>query len=136
MGFNIGQRLIDEFYAKQPPNRGICKTFRETVETISKEAFKMFLGITCDVQAFSNNPKKFSLIINQNPLSDFVVLPPQYQNTLWYSNLLCGVIRGALDMINMKVNCYFDKDTLKGDQTNEIILELKEIVKDKYEEDD
>ena len=39
-------------------------------------------------------------------------------------------------MINMKVNCYFDKDTLKGDQTNEIILELKEIVKDKYEEDD
>ena len=65
-----------------------------------------------------------------------MVLPPQYQNTLWYSNLLCGVIRGALDMINMKVNCYFDKDTLKGDQTNEIILELKEIVKDKYEEDD
>ena len=64
MGFNIGQRLIDEFYAKQPANRGLCKTFRETVETISKEAFKMFLGITCDVQAFSNNPSKFSLIIN------------------------------------------------------------------------
>ena len=64
------------------------------------------------------------------------MLPPQYQNTLWYSNLLCGVIRGALDMVNMKVNCYFNADTLKGDQTNEIILELKEIVKDKYEEDD
>ena len=51
MGFNIGQRLIDEFFAKSPPGRGLCQTFRETVEVIAKEAFKMFLGIVCDVSA-------------------------------------------------------------------------------------
>ena len=50
MGFNIGQRLIDEFFAKQnPPSRGLCKSFKETVVVIANEAFKMFLGITCDV---------------------------------------------------------------------------------------
>ena len=38
-------------------------------------------------------------------------------------------------MVNMKVNCFFVQDTLKGDTTTEIRLELKEIVKDKYEED-
>ena len=94
----------------------------------------MFLGITCDVNAIPhaqqhlpqdpNNPemgqREFSMILKENPLSDFVVLPPQYQgqggdDTLWYSNLLCGVIRGSLDMLNMKVNCYFVKDILRGD---------------------
>ena len=79
-------------------------------------------------------------MLKENPLSDFVVLPPQYQSggpqcNLWYSNLICGVIRGALDMVNMKVNCYFIKDVLNGDAQTEIRLELKEIVKDKYEDD-
>ncbi len=55
---------------------------------------------------------------------------------MWYSNLICGVIRGALDMVNMKVNCYFVKDQLRGDSQTEIRLELKEIVKDRYEDDD
>ena len=38
-------------------------------------------------------------------------------------------------MVNMKINCFFVQDTLKGDNLTEIRLELKEIVKDKYEED-
>ena len=133
MGYNIGSRIIDEFFAKSPPNRGLCKTFRETVEVIAKEGFKMFLGVTCEVNAIphqqltdqsNSNPelgqKEFSLILRENPLADFVVLPPQYQSggpssNLWYSNLICGVIRGALDMVNMKVNCYFVRDQLVGD---------------------
>ena len=39
-------------------------------------------------------------------------------------------------MINMKVNVYYKKDILRGHECNEIRVELKEIVKDKYEEDD
>ena len=50
MGYNIGTRIIDEFFAKSP-NRGLCTTFRETVEVIAKDGFKMFLGVTCDVAA-------------------------------------------------------------------------------------
>ena len=51
MGFNIGTRIIDEFFAQSSPSRGVCKSFRETVEIIAKDAFKMFLGATCDVSA-------------------------------------------------------------------------------------
>ena len=36
--------------------------------------------------------------VYENPLAEFVELPPQYQG-LNYSNLLCGVIRGALEMV-------------------------------------
>ena len=95
----------------------------------------MFLGVTAEVAHFDQDGKSFSLILPENPLSDFVILPIQYQK-LWYSNVLCGVIRGALDMLNMKVNVYFKKDVLKGHDSNEIRVELKEIVKDKYEDDD
>ena len=45
MGYNIGTRIVDEFFAKSPPGRGICQNFRETVEVIAKEGFKMFLGV-------------------------------------------------------------------------------------------
>lgn len=37
-------------------------------------------------------------ILEDNPLADFVELPEQLAG-LKYSNLLCGVIRGALDMV-------------------------------------
>ena len=45
MGYNIGSRIVDEFFAKSPPNRAICRNFRETVEVIARDGFKMFLGI-------------------------------------------------------------------------------------------
>ena len=112
MGYNIGQRLIDEFFAKSP-QQGLCQDFRETAEVISKQAFKMFLGIQAEVANFDQEGKAFSLILPENPLADFVVLPIQYQK-LWYSNILCGVIRGSLEMLNMKVNVYFKKDVLRG----------------------
>lgn len=42
---------------------------------------------------------EFSLILDQNPLTDFVELPEDHPNLL-YSNILCGVIRGALEMVS------------------------------------
>lgn len=40
-----------------------------------------------------------SIIIEENPLAEFVELPDSYMKSLWYSNVLCGVIRGSLDMV-------------------------------------
>ena len=95
----------------------------------------MFLGIQAEVANFDQEGKAFSLILPENPLADFVVLPIQYQK-LWYSNILCGVIRGSLEMLNMKVNVYFKKDVLRGQEMNEIRVELKEIIKDRYDDED
>ena len=49
MGYNIGIRIIDEFFAKSPPNRALCRSFRETLEVVAREGFKMFLGVSAQV---------------------------------------------------------------------------------------
>jgi hypothetical protein len=45
----------------------------------------------------------FSLTFDDNPLAEFVELPEEaLEGGLWFSNVLCGVIRGALEMVR---NC-------------------------------
>ncbi len=68
-----------------------------------------------------------SLILEENPLNDFVELPEHFKD-LNYSQLYCGIIRGALEMIHLKVECKFAKDTLRGDEATEIRLTLVEIM--------
>lgn len=61
----------------------------------------MYLGITPSVTNWSPAGDEFSLILENNPLVDFVELPDNH-STLIYSNLLCGVLRGALEMVRSK----------------------------------
>lgn len=100
MGYNIGLRLIEDFLAKS--NTGSCSNFRETAEMISRVGFKIFMNITPTVSSWSQDGKSFSLTFEENPLADFVELPDdgRAQDELWYSNILCGVIRGALEMVS------------------------------------
>jgi hypothetical protein len=44
-------------------------------------------------------------VFEENPLADFVELPDdgRAQEELWYSNVLCGVVRGALEMVSLSV---------------------------------
>lgn len=58
----------------------------------------MFLGVVPTVANWSAKGDEFSLILDQNPLVDFVELPESHQG-LFYSNIICGVIRGALEMV-------------------------------------
>jgi hypothetical protein len=57
------------------------------------------------VTSWAADEKSFSLIFDENPLTDFVELPEDgpYEK-LWYSNVLCGVIRGALQMVQTTYN--------------------------------
>lgn len=105
---------------------------------MAKVGFRMFLGMSCDVGKLTD--KSFSLFLNENPLSIFVELPQNEENgTDWsqlkYSNIYCGVIRGALEQVNLKVECEFVRDVLKGDDVNEIRVELKEVMADGAGED-
>lgn len=67
--------------------------------------FKIFLNITPTVTNWTSDNKQFSLIFEENPLTDFVELPDdgRAQDELWYSNVLCGVLRGALEMVGHSV---------------------------------
>eukprot|EP00934_Nitzschia_sp_Nitz4_P003404 Nitzschia sp. Nitz4//scaffold160_size51814//31136//31798//NITZ4_006914-RA/size51814-processed-gene-0.54-mRNA-1//1//CDS//3329537857//3394//frame0 len=163
IGYSIGIRCVDEFLAKAatlstaamgtsnpsssstsaPPassNRPsssssllACKSLADTAEVLGRTAFKMFLGITADVQHHS--PTAFSLIFVENPLATFVELPESMQSTLEYNNLYCGVVRGALEMLQYKVQCTFVQSPLRGDETHEIRVELLQVLQDGAGED-
>lgn len=134
IGQNMGNRLIDEFLAKS--TKGSCKDLKEIAEIIAKVGFKMYLGISAEVSEWSDDGNSFNLTFDSNPLAEFVMLPIHLQQTLWYSNLIWGVIKGALEKINVNVDWEFKKDKLRGNDTTEIKVTLIEIVEDRYEDDE
>jgi len=138
-----------------------CKSFRDTAESIAKIGFRMFLGVNCNVANVSNDGRSFSLILFDDPLALFVELPEEMKQPhikqegndaendhinsagnrnnasqrIRYSNVYCGVISGALEMVNLKVDCYLKREVLAGDELNEIRVELKEVISDGAGED-
>ncbi|XP_065057517.1 trafficking protein particle complex subunit 3-like [Rhopilema esculentum] len=117
MGYNIGVRLIEDLLARSSIGR--CHDFRETADVIAKQGFKTFLGISPQVVGWNAAGDEFSLVIENNPLAEFVELPEGHNN-LWYSSILIGVIKGALEMVQMEIEAAFVQDILKGDPTTEL----------------
>ncbi|KAA1114114.1 transport protein particle 22 kDa subunit [Puccinia graminis f. sp. tritici] len=154
-GYNIGTRLIEDLLARSSLPR--CSDFREVGEVVSKVAFKMFLGYSPHV---SHNPqvtsglREFTLSFDENVLAEFVELPEDALGAqvkpgpsaagaetgsvggLWYSQILCGVIRGALEMVGMAVEAKFVSDVLRGDDTTEIKVRLIKYLDDEVPQGD
>ena len=108
MGYAIGLRLIEDFLSKSHIGSSHCANFRETAEVIAKVGFKMFLNVVPSVggwQGKEGGPQSFVLGLEENPLAEFVELPDdgrsQAEGGLWYSGILCGVLRGALEMVRI-----------------------------------
>ncbi|KAH3900194.1 probable Trafficking protein particle complex subunit BET3 [Saccharomycodes ludwigii] len=127
MGYNIGNRIIEDFLARTALPR--CYTLETMGEVLSKVAFKIFLNITPKYK-ISNNNNDLILTLGENPLSDFVELPSDAMKDLWYSNILCGVLKGALEMVQLDCQVEFLSDMLRGDSSTEIRIFSLKLLKD------
>lgn len=120
-------RLIEDFLART--GLGRCKDFAEVGEVMSKVrwsrrvtldarplslpparqvAFRSLLAITPTLVQHPVSPTQpkpaFSLIFDENPLTDFVELPEEaVEGGLVYAKVLEGVIRGALEMVRSRI---------------------------------
>jgi len=126
MGYSIGQRLIEDFLART--NAGRCFDLRDTAEKIQM-AFKMYLTISPSITNWSPSGDEFSLVFDSNPLTEFVELPDTH-STLKYCSIIPGIIKGALEMVQMEVMCWFVQDALRGDSTTELRIRMVKKLED------
>ncbi|KRT79579.1 hypothetical protein AMK59_7207, partial [Oryctes borbonicus] len=116
LGYNMGIRLIEDYLAKTSTGR--CHDLKDTADKI-QSAFRMYLGVQPNVANWSAAGDEFSFILDTNPLTELVELPDDLK-ALKYCNIICGVIRGALEMVQMDVQSWIVQDQLKGDSNTEI----------------
>lgn len=103
IGYNMGVRLIEDFLSRT--NTARCTDMRETADKV-QQAFKMYLNVQPTISNWAAASDEFSLIFDTNPLSEFVELPAD-MSALRYSGIICGCIRGALEMVQLEVQCWF-----------------------------
>lgn len=145
MGERIGVRLIEEYAARSgaPP----CRSPAQAADSVAKIGLKMFLGVSGSVTEVggassgpvssstgaaigdaangSNGGAVYSISFDENPLNVFVELPDALRQTLWYSNVLCGVIRGGLQQVGFVTLVWYVRDVLRGDDVNEIRIQFQ-----------
>lgn len=123
-GYRIGARLVEEYSVKSgaPP----CHTFAQAAESVALIGLKMFLNINAEVSPVKDSADTFSITFTENPLALFVELPPgPVREKLWYSNVLCGVIGGALGLVGFQTEVQYVRDRLRGDVKDEITVRFK-----------
>uniref|UniRef100_A0A915D304 Trafficking protein particle complex subunit n=1 Tax=Ditylenchus dipsaci TaxID=166011 RepID=A0A915D304_9BILA len=101
IGYNMGLRIADDFLAKNP-RIGRCAEMQQVADIISKNALKSYLGVTAQATSVSPNGDEYSIVLESNPLVEFVEIPPEWSK-ICYSQVICGAIRGALEALHMEV---------------------------------
>lgn len=98
----MGVRFIEDYLAKS--NSGRCLDLRDTADKV-QNAFNLYLGIAVGISNWSPAGDEFSITFDTNPLTDLVELPDELRPGLKYCSVLCGAIRGALEMVQLEVQC-------------------------------
>ena len=68
------------------------------------------------------------MVMPGNPLEKWVELPDHLAD-LHYCNIIAGAIRGALEMVNLRVTVEVESDALKGESDTTLKVTLAEVIK-------
>lgn len=127
VGHNIGVRVVEEVLART--GLGRCADFKDTMEAVARVGFKMFMGICPTIANWSADGKECRLVLEENPLVEYVHLP-EHAKDLVYCNVFCGIIKGALEMIQLEVEAVYLSSTLQGAAHDEIAVRLLRVLED------
>lgn len=122
MFLNISPTVV---YHNRSSGGGNESATAATTPTTSSSATAASAGGASQPSSAAPSSSSFSLIFDENPLADYVELPPDArQGGLWWSNVLAGVVRGALEMVQMQTTATFVSDVLRGDEQTELRVRL------------
>lgn len=108
LGHNMGIRLADDFFAKTMVLK--CWGFQDTVDMICLVGFKMYMGIVPRVVSIDDREAVLEFDENnRNILTEFVDLD-ETTSGLVYSQIYCGIIRGALSAVGIDVECRIENE--------------------------
>ncbi|VDM62408.1 unnamed protein product [Angiostrongylus costaricensis] len=124
IGFNMGTRLADDFLAKNA-HVPKCTDCRQIADVLSKNAIPAYLGVPATVSNWSSGDREFSLIIENNPLTELVEVPSSL-SALNYSQVLAGAIRGGLEALHFKVY----SSVIENPTNTEIKIKFDHILRD------
>lgn len=94
------------------------------------QAFRFYLGVQPAVGNWAPTGNEFSLIWDQtNPIGDFVEFPDNLRG-LQYSRVLCGAIRGGLEMVQIDVGITIAREFLLGDSATELRIRFNKRLED------
>ena len=132
IGYDIGKRLVDDLIDDLPRNLDQSDQ-NKLMEKLITHIAQHYLGIIGNYNQAGE--KEFHLKFSQNPISLFVELPESLDG-LCYSNIICGTMRGMLEVSGFEVKCEFAKDKMKGDDINDMKIELVKYIEERFIDDE
>ena len=131
IGYDIGKRLVDDLI--DDFQRVDQSDQNKLMEKLICQLAQHYLGIIGNYNQVGEN--EFHLKFNQNPISLYVELPESLEG-LCYSNIICGIMRGMLEITGFEVKCEFIKDEMKGDDINDIKITLVKYIEERFIDDE
>ena len=131
IGYDIGKRLVDDLI--DDFQRVDTSDQNKLMEKLICQLAQHYLGIIGNYNQVGEN--EFHLKFNQNPISLYVELPESLEG-LCYSNIICGIMRGMLEITGFEVKCELIKDKMKGDDINDIKITLVKYIEERFIDDE
>ena len=131
IGYDIGKRLVDDLI--DDFQRVDQSDQNKLMEKLICQLAQYYLGIIGNYS--QTGEKEFHLIFTENPISLYVELPESLEG-LCYSNVICGIMRGMLEICGYEVKCEFVKDKIKGDDNNDMKITLVKYIEERFIDDE